>query len=105
MKFTVEVPLAPSVMVKSFIDTVRPLEWPRFIVESGKLEKARNVSNPLSVTRCLPSYQPCRIWMREDDFYSEWNGGKGILRPDVMMHYSGVLFDSHFHATGKQFSF
>jgi len=75
---------------------------PRFIIERRKLEIA-NVSNPLSVTRCLSSTPPCIVRIRVDDFFSEWKGriDKSTLRPDVLMHhYPHALFDWHYLVTG-----
>ena len=76
---------------------------PRFIIEYQKLEIAQNVSNPLAVTRCRPSSEPCIVWMRVADFFSEWKGSieGSILRPDVMMHhYPHALFERHYRSSG-----
>ena len=76
---------------------------PRFMVESQKLERAGNVSNPLAVTRCLPSSDPCIVWMGVADFFSEWKGSvkESNLRPDVIMHhYPHALLDGHYRGTG-----
>src|SRR6185436_14059208 len=74
----------------------------RFIIKRQKLEVA-NVSNPLSVTRCLTSSPPCIVRIRVDDFFSEWKGriNESTLRSDVFMHhYPHALFDWHYLTTG-----
>ncbi|MGI8897905.1 MAG: hypothetical protein ACR2IB_05870 [Pyrinomonadaceae bacterium] len=74
---------------------------PRFIIEHQKLEIARNVSNPLGVTRCNPSSEGCFVWL--GDFFSELKGSmkENILRPGIMMHhYPQALFERHYRSTG-----
>jgi hypothetical protein len=74
---------------------------PRFLIEYQKLEVARNVSNPLGITRCDPSSEGCFVWL--GDFFSELKGSmkESILRPGVMMHhYPQVLFERHHRTTG-----
>ena len=81
------------------VDERRPL----FLIESERLEIARNVSNPLAVTRCIPTDEGCIVWLRSDDFFSEWKGymDKSVLRPDVIMHhYPHALVDGHYRGTG-----
>jgi hypothetical protein len=86
---------------------------PRFIIEHQKLELAKNVSNPLGVTRCIPSSEGCKVWVQLGDFFSELKGsrkesffreveaGSRILHPDVMMHhYPHALFEGHYRSTG-----
>jgi hypothetical protein len=73
-------------------------DQPGFIIDPQKLDLAQNVSNPLSVTRCLPSSEPCVVLHSVSYFFSELKGiapfliEKSILRPDVMMrHYPDAL--------------
>jgi hypothetical protein len=76
---------------------------PRFLLESPKLEPAKNVSNPLGVTRCWPGREGCVVWIRVDDFFSLWKGTikTSTLRADVLMHhYPRALVDSHYISTG-----
>jgi hypothetical protein len=76
---------------------------PRFLLESPQLQPAQNTSNPLGVTRCRPGADGCIVWIRVDDFFSEWKGTikASTLRADVMMHhYPQVLFDGHYVSTG-----
>ncbi|HEX7334952.1 MAG TPA: hypothetical protein VF290_25840 [Pyrinomonadaceae bacterium] len=81
------------------VDERRPL----FLIESERLEKALNVSNPLAVTRCIPTEQGCIVWLHSQDFFSEWKGymDTSVLRPDVIMHhYPHALVDRHYRSTG-----
>jgi hypothetical protein len=74
---------------------------PRFIIEYQKLKVARDLANPLGITRCDPSSEGCFVLLA--DFFSELKGGvkESTLRPGIMMHhYSQVLFEGHHLSTG-----
>ena len=49
-------------------------ERPRFILEYQKLKLARNVSNPLGITRSDPSSEGCFVGL--GDFFSELKGSR-----------------------------
>lgn len=66
--------------------------WPildRIIIDVSKLERARNLLNPLSLDRCRNSPEECVITAR--DFMSQRrkppSAERSVMRPDVLVHY------------------